>query len=74
MNGAACFARQTRHGSDVRRGMPRAAGERPRDRSGVGSRTVRILAFSDLHRDERAGRSLIESAPRRSTSLPGVGD
>jgi uncharacterized protein len=44
-----------------------------RDRSGVGSRTVRILAFSDLHRDERAGRSLVERS-RQVDIVAGVGD
>jgi predicted phosphodiesterase len=50
-----------------------AVGGRSRDRSGVGSRTVRILAFSDLHRDERAGRSLVERSPQVDV-VAGVGD
>jgi Icc-related predicted phosphoesterase len=69
MNGAACFTRQTGTAA-----MSAAAvGERSRDRSGVGSRTVRILAFSDLHRDERAGRSLVERSPQVDV-VAGVGD
>jgi len=59
MSGAAGFARQT--GTAAMSAA--AAGERPRARAGVGSRTVRILAFGDLHRDERAGRSLVERFP-----------
>jgi len=60
MSGAAGCARQT--GTAAMSAA--AAGERPRDRVGVGSRTVRILAFSDPHRDEWAGRSLIERSPQ----------
>jgi hypothetical protein len=43
------------------------------DRSGVGWRTVRIPAFSDLHRDQRAGRSLVERSAQVDV-VAGVGD
>src|SRR5687768_16136640 len=61
-------------GDRQRAGLAIVTGRAPGDTlPSVGSRGVRILAFSDLHRDERVARSLVERSAQVDV-VAGVGD